>query len=133
MFFRRPSPRPVSFQERLSSLEQSGIRVERSEGDRVQVARDGCRATLVDGGSGAPRIASSGIVLAGEIAMLVDTGFMKMLATPGGLKRPALADDLRKLQAFREDLREGLGLVSLYNESLGTVCERHDYDRLLGR
>jgi len=49
------------------------------------------------------------------------------------LRRPALASDLKRLQAFQEDLREALGIESLYNQSLGTVCDSHQYDRLSGR
>jgi hypothetical protein len=32
-----------------------------------------------------------------------------------------------------EDLREGLGLTSLYNLSLGTTSEEHLYDRVVDR
>ena len=34
------------------------------------------------------------------------------------------------MHAFQEDLREALGLVSLYNESLGTVSNQYIYDRV---
>ena len=43
---------------------------------------------------------------------------------------PALADHLKALHAFDEDLREGLGITSLYNLSLGTTTDDHLYDRL---
>ena len=40
---------------------------------------------------------------------------------------------IKALHAFDEDLREGLGLTSLYNLSLGTVCDDHLYDRVTAR
>ena len=45
----------------------------------------------------------------------------------------ARADQLKALHAFEEDLKEGLGLTSLYNTSLGTVSALHLYDRVVGR
>ena len=75
----------------------------------------------------------AGLALGGEIAVLVDGGFQKFFRTPSGRTRPALAEDLRALHAFEEDLKEVLGLKSLYNESLGTVSTFYQYDRLQGR
>ena len=46
---------------------------------------------------------------------------------------PALASQLQALHAFDEDLREALGLTSLYNVSLGTTADEHLYDRLEDR
>ena len=40
---------------------------------------------------------------------------------------------LKALQSFSEELKEGLGLPSLYNESLGTVSESYQYDRIENR
>jgi len=68
-----------------------------------------------------------------EIASLVDGGFQKFMATPLGKKRPALAPDLVLIHSFQEDLREALGLTSLYNESLGTVSNKYLYDRVVDR
>jgi hypothetical protein len=84
--------------------------------------------------NGAPRIAQrAGILAGGEIANLVDGGFQKFFRTPSGKSKPALATDLRALHDFEEDLKEALGLESLYNESLGTVSTFYQYDRLQGR
>jgi hypothetical protein len=44
-----------------------------------------------------------------------------------------LADELKALHNFEEDLREGLGEDSLYNESLGTVSTFYLYDRVKDR
>ena len=45
----------------------------------------------------------------------------------------ATADHLKSLQQFSEELKEALGLPSLYNESLGTVSEAYQYDRIVDR
>jgi hypothetical protein len=55
------------------------------------------------------------------------------LATPSGKQLPAQASQLKGLHAFDEDLREGLGLTSLYNVALGTTSENHLYDRVTDR
>lgn len=47
--------------------------------------------------------------------------------------KPALAEELVAIQNFQEDLREALGLTSLYNEALGTVSNKYLYDRVKGR
>ncbi len=72
-------------------------------------------------------------MLQSEIATLVDGGFQKFLRTESGHQFPALATDLKALHDFQEDLRETLGIQSLYNQSLGTTCDAHNYDRLSGR
>jgi hypothetical protein len=46
---------------------------------------------------------------------------------------PATADHLKALQQFSEELKEALNLPSLYNESLGTVSESYQYDRIKDR
>jgi hypothetical protein len=40
---------------------------------------------------------------------------------------------LKALQQFSEELKEALGIPSLYNESLGTVSESYHYDRVKDR
>ncbi|HEV2690190.1 MAG TPA: hypothetical protein VGV35_16645, partial [Bryobacteraceae bacterium] len=50
--------------------------------------------------------------------------------TPSGKQMPAQARQLSALHSFGEDLKEGLGLPSLYNEGLGTTSELHMYDRV---
>jgi hypothetical protein len=44
-----------------------------------------------------------------------------------------VASDLKLIHNFQEDLREALGLTSLYNESLGTVSNQYLYDRVVDR
>lgn len=63
----------------------------------------------------------------------MDGGFQKFWRVGNARKAPALASQLRALHAFEEDLREALGLESLYNTSLGTTNDLHQYDRVEGR
>lgn len=80
----------------------------------------------------APRIERAGWMVGGEIAALIDEGYQKFWRA-GGRDVPAQAQQLQALHEFEEDLREALGLESLYNTSLGTVNDLHLYDRLAGR
>jgi len=63
----------------------------------------------------------------------VDGGYQKFFRAPSGAQKPALASELKALHEFEEDLKAGLGLVSLYNESLGTVSTYYLYDRVKDR
>ncbi|MSV27462.1 MAG: hypothetical protein EXQ52_01770 [Bryobacterales bacterium] len=100
----------------------------------MRVVRNGCAAVIEDASKSGPHVAERAGVWDGKaIATLVDGGFQKFLQTAGGKRRPALAADLRAIHAFQEDLREGLGLTSLYNESLGTVSNSYLYDRVKDR
>ena len=65
--------------------------------------------------------------------MLVDGGYQKFFLTPSGKKKPALADELKALHDLEADLKEKLGLPSLYNEGLGTVSTLYQYDRVKDR
>ena len=73
-----------------------------------------------------------GPVLNGEIAKLVNKGYQQFFKTTKS-EIAATADRLKALHDFSEELKEALGLPSLYNESLGTVSENYHYDRLDGR
>lgn len=133
MFFRRERPKVPTFEERLDSVRNAGISVgPLADGGRVRVRRNNCAAVIEDV-SGIPRVSRAGVMIGDEIGLVVDGGYQKFLQVPGGKRLPALASDLKALHDFQEDLREALGLESLYNESLGTVCDRHVYDRLEGR
>jgi len=73
-----------------------------------------------------------GYVIGGEISKLVDHGYQKVLHTTKA-DYPATDDKLKALHAFSEELKEGIGATSLYNEGLGTVSESYMYDRVGGR
>jgi len=97
------------------------------------VSRDGFAIDLKDNAGVPQPVAPAGITMRDEIGSLVDGGYQKFFRTPSGKKKPALADDLKGLHGFEEDVREGLGLTSLYNESLGTVSTFYLYDRVKDR
>jgi hypothetical protein len=132
MFFQREKPRHLTFDQRLENVREYGFNVERDAGGRVRVSRDGCAAVLEDR-PGRPHVSKAGLVVGGEIASLLHGGYQAFWRTPGGRVFPALASQLKALHRFEEDLKEALGLTSLYNESLGTTFDQHMYDRVLNR
>src|SRR6201997_3559714 len=73
-----------------------------------------------------------GYLIGSEISKLVNRGYQQFLKTSKA-EVPASADHLKALQSFSEELKMGLGLPSLYNESLGTVSEAYHYDRIENR
>jgi hypothetical protein len=133
MFFRRVRVKRLTFEERIRGLRERGFDVYPLEGKRVEVRRADCAAIAEPGADDTPRILDAGLLVRGEMAALIDGGFQKFLETPSGIRRPALAEELKALHEFQEDIAETLGIESLYHESLGTVCDRHAYDRLAGR
>jgi hypothetical protein len=132
MFFRNQKPHQWTFEERLANLKQFRMEVQR-QGAGALVTRDGCGAMVEDLSEGQVKVGKAGLLVGGEIANLVSRGYQMFLRTPSGKEIPALADHLKKLHAFDEDLREGLGLTSLYNLSLGTTSDDHLYDRVEDR
>jgi hypothetical protein len=133
MFFRNETPKAHTFEERIANLKQFGFASAPESGGRCRVTRDGCGAVIADLGGGKVGIGKPGLLLGNEIAELVNAGYQMFLRTPSGREAPALASHLKKLHAFDEDLREGLGLTSLYNLSLGTTSDAHMYDRVTDR
>ena len=128
MFFRREKPRKLTFSDRLDSLRQAGFSVTGS-----QVSKHGSAAVLEDRGEDTPGVRDVGVLVGGEIANLVNGGFQQFFITKSGKRYPALAEQLHALHDFQEDLKEGLGDISLYNQSLGTTSTSHMYDRVKGR
>jgi len=84
------------------------------------------------GDDGAKIFAYPGYLVGSEISKLVNKGYQQFLKTSKA-ELPATADHLKALQQFTEELKEALGLPSLYNESLGTVSESYHYDRVKDR
>jgi len=70
------------------------------------------------------------LMIGSEIGLLVNGGYQMFWRTPTSHRVPAQAPQLKALHNFQEDLREALGLPSLYNESLGTTSDLHLYDRV---
>jgi hypothetical protein len=133
MFFRRETPKQFTFEDRVANLKQFGFEIVRESPDKVRVTRGGCGAIVENAGGGKVKIGKAGVRMGNEIAMLVSGGYQMFLRTPSGREAPALATHLKALHTFDEDLREGLGLTSLYNLSLGTTSDEHLYDRIVGR
>lgn len=134
MFFRRERPKHLTFDDYMNQARGAGFTVERMGSNGVRISRDGVAAMVADGGEGAPRFtAAAGVMIGHEIASLIDGGYQKFMGTPSGKRRPATAEDLKAVHNFQEDLAEALGLVSLYNESLGTVSNLYLYDRVVDR
>lgn len=85
-----------------------------------------------DGDDGVKIFAYPGYLVGSEISKLVNRGYQQFLKSAKN-EIPATADHLKALHQFAEELKEGLGLPSLYNESLGTVSESYQYDRIVDR
>jgi hypothetical protein len=73
-----------------------------------------------------------GYLIGSEISKLINRGYQQFLKT-SKTEVPATADHLKALHSFAEELKVALGLPSLYNESLGTVSEAYQYDRIVDR
>jgi len=132
MFFRRERIKNPTFADRLENLRKLGLTVTPLSGGAVRVAKGDCAADLKED-NGSVNAGQAGILMNGEIGALVDGGYQKFFRTPSGKNKPALADELKALHNFDEDLKEGLGQESLYNESLGTVSTFYLYDRVKDR
>jgi hypothetical protein len=130
MFFKREKERVLGFSEQMDQLRSAGYLVEQASNGLTRVSRGNLAALLKESASGAPSVVDSGLLVGQEVAVLTDIGFQKIFLTPSGKRTPALADHLNALHDFREDLREALGLTSLYNEGSGTTNEKHLYDRV---
>jgi len=132
MFFRREKAKIASFTDRLDRLREFGFAVQSASGG-ASVGKHGCLAQIEDRGDATPGIGKAGVAIGKEIGHLVNGGYQQFFVTPSGRKVAALAEQLRALHDFQEDLKEALGLESLYNTSLGTVSNEHIYDRVENR
>jgi hypothetical protein len=100
---------------------------------RVFMRKYNCSAAIQKTEDGGVKIfAYPGYMIGGEISKLVNRGYQQFLKT-SKTEVPATADHLKALQQFSEELKEALNLPSLYNESLGTVSESYQYDRIEDR
>jgi hypothetical protein len=133
MFFKREKPVIVAYSGQLDHLRSAGFTISDAADGAELVVRDRYAAFLKQDASGAAAIQALGLALQGELAELTDLGYQKIFRTPSGKQVPAVAEHLRGLHDFSEDLRESLGLTSLYNEGLGTTNEKHLYDRVTAR
>jgi hypothetical protein len=137
MFFRREKTEQFTFESRLANLKQFGFSSVRQSADAARVTRGPIGAVIErggeNGGAGQVKIGKAGVIVGDEIGELVNRGYQMFIRTPSGVELPARAEQLKALHGFDEDLREGLGLTSLYNVALGTTTDEHLYDRVVGR
>lgn len=133
MFFRHVKPHVNTFEERIENVKKFGISAQRDGSGRVRVERDGIAAIVTDMPNDRPHVDRAGLEVGNEIGALVNAGYQQYWLTPSGKRVPARAGQLKALHAFEEDLKEGLGLPSLYNTSLGTISALHLYDRVEDR
>ncbi len=132
MFFRRERPKVTTFSQRLESLKQAGFGLDQQADGRYRITKHGVGAVIGDGRN-EPEIDKAGILVGSEIAHLLSGGYQMFLETPTGRRLPANDVQLRNLHEFEEDVKEALGLTSLYNTSLGTTSQKHMYDRVTQR
>ena len=126
---------PPTYDEAIAWLRDHGFDILDAPGtqNRVFLKKLNVSAAIEKADDGSTRIfARPGYLISGEISRLVDKGYQKFLKSSKA-EVPATADHLKALHQFSEELREAIGGVSLYNESLGTVSDRYMYDRVEDR
>jgi hypothetical protein len=124
-----------NYDEAVAWLREHGFDILDAPGtqNRIFLKKYNCSAAIEKADDEAVRLfAKPGYLIGGEISRLIDKGYQKFLKTTK-TEVPATADHLKALHQFSEELREAVGGVSLYNESLGTVSDRYVYDRVEGR
>src|SRR5438270_519054 len=124
-----------SYEDAVSWFRDHGFDVIEAPGtsNRVFLRKYNVSAAVERIADGGVKIfAFPGYVIGGEISKLVDHGYQKVLKTSKA-EYPATADHLKALHDFAEEMKEGTGGISLYNEGLGTVSESYMYDRVKGR
>src|ERR1700751_6031901 len=124
-----------TFEDAVNYLREHGFDVLEAPGTSgpVFVKKYNVSAAIQKAEYGGIKIfAYPGYLIGTEISKLVNKGYQQFLKT-SKTEIPATADHLKALHAFSEELKEALGLPSLYNESLGTVSESYQYDRIVGR
>ncbi|MGA9529616.1 MAG: hypothetical protein WBS24_15985 [Terriglobales bacterium] len=124
-----------TYEEAVAWLREHGFDLIEAPGTegRVFLKKYNCSAAIQKNGDGGAKIfAYPGYLIGSEISKLVNRGYQQFLKT-AKTEVPATADHLKALHQFAEELKEALALPSLYNESLGTVSESYQYDRVKDR
>jgi sugar phosphate isomerase/epimerase len=124
-----------TYEDAVAWLKDHGFDILEAPGvqNRVFVKKNNCSAAIEATADGGVKIfAYPGFLIGGEIAKLINKGYQQFLKTTK-TEVAATADHLKALHQFTEELKEALGATSLYNESLGTVSEEYNYDRVKDR
>ena len=132
----RKSRKP-NFNQMLEKLRADGFAVAPSTevAGGVLVTKYGAGAVLAAGAEKTAQAAFAvlpGALIGGQVARLLDRGYQKFLQTPQ-FELPATASQLHAIHRFSEELKQLVGAIDLYNESLGTTSDLYLYDRLKGR
>jgi hypothetical protein len=124
-----------TYEDAVSWLRDHGFDLIEAPGTqaRVFLKKYNCSAAIQRAEDGGVKIfAYPGYLIGSEISKLVNRGYQQFLKT-AKMEVPATADHLKALHQFTEEMKEALALPSLYNESLGTVSESYQYDRIKDR
>src|ERR1700716_1838268 len=124
-----------TYEDAVSWLREHGFDLIEAPGTqgRVFLRKYNCSAAIQKTDDGGVKIfAYPGYLIGSEISKLVNRGYQQFLKT-SKTEVPATADHLKALHSFAEELKKARGLPSLYNESLGTVSESYQYDRVENR
>lgn len=124
-----------TFEDAVNWLRDHGFDLIEAPGTqgRVFLKKYNCSAAIQKADDGGVKIfAYPGYLIGSEISKLVNRGYQQFLKT-AKTEVPATADHLKALHQFAEEMKEALGLPSLYNEALGTVSESYQYDRIKDR
>jgi len=124
-----------TYEEAVNWLRDHGFDLIEAPGmqNRIFLKKYNCSAAIQKSGNDGVKIfAYPGYLVGSEISKLVNRGYQQFLKT-AKTEIAATADHLKALQQFSEEMKEALGLPSLYNESLGTVSESYHYDRIQDR
>jgi hypothetical protein len=114
-----------TYEDAVQYLRDNGFDLTEAPGTpgRVFVRKYNVSAAIQkDGDDGVKIFAYPGYLIGGEISKLINRGYQQVLKT-----------SKTEIAATADQLKEALGLPSLYNESLGTVSEAYQYDRIVGR
>jgi hypothetical protein len=124
-----------TYEDAVAWLREHGFDLIEAPGtqSRVFLKKYNCSAAIQKTEDGGVKIfAYPGYLIGSEISKLVNRGYQQFLKT-AKTEVPATADHLKALHEFAEEMKVALALPSLYNESLGTVSESYQYDRIKDR
>src|SRR6201996_4964348 len=124
-----------TYEDALAWLRDHGFDVTEAPGTngRVFLRKYNVSAAIQKGPDDTVKIfAYPGYLIGSEISKLINRGYQQFLKT-SKTEVPASADHLKALHSFAEELKLALGIPSLYNESIGTVSESYQYDRVVDR
>jgi hypothetical protein len=129
--------KPKSYDDAVTWLRDHGFDILEAPGTgasgRIFLKKYNVSAAIEKSDDGGSRVfAHPGYLIGGEISKLVDKGYQKFLKTTK-TEVAATAEHLKALHDYTEELKEAIGATSLYNESLGSVSESHQYDRVKDR